>query len=209
MKIVQGKVMLISVWMYLGGPLVWGAWMIWRLKLLSPGIFLSLLWPSGLLLLLAFLGINLLNLSRHHVSVRFHCSLITALASIGTLGFFFMPRLSGPPGQWQCDNGWLLKALIGSLAGGSLVGLFYPVLSVTIFSRLPDFNASGVVLRRFHAWAYVVGILAYVSVFFLTGMSTHFNLKTGLGMVFPVLMSGFLFWKAISILSLAAGSYHV
>ena len=209
MKMVQGKVVLISVWMYLGGPLVWGAWMIWRLKILSPSGFLALLWPSGLLILLAFLGINLVNLSRNHVSVRFHCTLIATLASIGTLGFLVLPWLSGVPGPWQYDNAWLLKALIGSLAGGSLVGMFYPVFSVIIFSQLPDFQASGVALLRFHAWVYMLGIFAYASVVFLTGMSATFNLKTGLGMIFPILMSGFSLWKARSIYSFASGSTHV
>jgi hypothetical protein len=209
MKKMQGKVVLISVWMYLGGPLVWGAWMVWRLKLLSPAGFLILLWPSGLLILLAFLGIHLLNLGHHRVSVGLHCTLIAALASIGTLGFLFLPWLSGVPGPWQSDNAWLGKASTGSLAGGSLVGMFYPVFSAIIFSRLPDFKARGVVLRQFHTWAYAVGILAYAAVAFLTGMSATFNLKTGLGMVFPLLMSGALLWKARNILSLASGSNHV
>jgi hypothetical protein len=176
---------------------------------LSPAGFLGLLWPSGLLILLAFLGIHLLNLGHNRVSVGFHCTLIATLASIGTLGFLFLPWLSGVPGPWQFDNAWQEKALIGSLAGSSLVGMFYPVFSVIIFSRMPDFKAKGVVLRRFHAWAYVAGILAYAAVAFLTGMSASFNMKTDLGLFFPVFMSGFLLWKARRILSLASSSNHV
>ena len=208
MEKVQGKVLLISLWMYLGGPLVWGAWMVWRLKLLSPAAFLALLWPSGLLMLLAFLGISLLNLSRNDVSVRFHCSLVAALASIGTTGFLVLPRLYGLPGPWQFDESWPLKALIGSLAGSSLVGMFYPVVSVIMFSKLPDFQASGVVLRRFHAWMYMLGILAYGAVAFLTGMFATFDLKSALGMLFPLLMSGLLVLKARNIFLIAAGSNH-
>lgn len=50
------RLLLVSLWMYLGGPLVWGAWMVWRLKLYRLDEFLALLWPTGFLLLLAFLG---------------------------------------------------------------------------------------------------------------------------------------------------------
>lgn len=98
--------------------------------------------------------------------------------------------------MWQKPEVWCANALIGSLAGFSLVALFYPLFSVILFSDLPGARSTLPILKKFHTCAYILGILPYVAVAALAGLFVDMNPRTALGLIFPLAMSGILFLKA-------------
>jgi hypothetical protein len=196
MKKIPIKAMLISVWMYFGGPLVWGAWMVWRLNTLELSQWCALLYPTGVLVLLFFFAANLLNLKSRKVSAPVHCLLVAGFGTVGTFAFMALPALLGVEGPWLDDAAWKDKIVLGTLSGGSLTGMFYPLFSIGIFSNIEEFRKNRKFLVRFNLVAYIWGLLAFVTVAFLSALFSSFNVLKVLFFLFPVLMSGLMFRKA-------------
>jgi len=201
------KIFALSAWMYVSGPLVWGAWMIWRLRILRAGDFLALLWPVGAAILLGFLAANLLNLLRRKPSALFHAASIAALGICGTTGFFVAPGLLGMAGPWSATEAWARTALIGCLAGISLIGMFYPSFSAMLFPARPDGDPSGRFLGDFHSWAYAVGLASYLIVGLSVFLSNRPSPLSALGMLLPALMSAALFRRSLRLIAPAEGRY--
>jgi len=179
----------LSLWMYLGGPGVWGAWMVWRLKILTLGDFMSCLWPTGLMLLGGFWVAAWANL-RGRGSARFHALWLTVFATLGTGAFLLIPTglgLPGPRGQ---------QVLVGALAGTSLVGLFYPVFSLRLFSKRPSYSTNGPFLRRFHLWAYVGALACYLVVAWCSKLLVPLDGGTVVAALLPLAMSAFLLGRS-------------
>jgi len=188
----------LSAWIFLGGPLVWGVFLVWRLKILSPEEFLNCLFPVGFLVLLIFLAANRINLQRQKKQpsfqcgkqtrpVNIYCLMLILFGTLGTASFLILPDVLG--GTRHID-----KDLLGALAGFSLISMFYPFLSIKLFSCLPDFETTGPALRQFNLYLYGLGLLAYFATAALSPLD--WDISNLIGLIIPVFMSVFLFFKA-------------
>lgn len=199
----RARIALLYAFMYAGGPLLWGVWMIFRLGLLSPGEYLRcLLSPLTLAMLAAFLAGNLVNVYRAAGSraragavdvrsiLRSHCALLVAFSTVGT--FVFLVPLSADAGDW------LSTAAVGALSGASFVFLVYGFFTVVIF-RLLTRNADILQgLRRFYSTLFPLGALCFVTAAVLAGQLQGLTPLGGASLAFPLATSGFLFVKTMS-----------
>ncbi len=115
------RVAVLYAFMYVGGPLLWGGWMVFRLELLSPGAYARcLLSPLTLAMLAVFLAGNLVNVHRAAGArdvrsiFRVHGAALVAFGTLGTF-VFLVPLRAMYAGDWLSTMA--VGALIGSLAG--------------------------------------------------------------------------------------------
>ena len=212
------RITLLYVFMYMGGPLLWGGWMIFRLELLSPGEYARcLLSPLTLAMLAAFLAVNLVNVYRAAGAraragspdvrsiFRTHGA---ALAAFGTLGtFVFLVPLSTPASGARAMNAgyWLSKVAVGSLSGASLVFLIYGYLTVVIFQIITKSADILQRLRRFYSTLFPLGAVFFVTAAALAGRLQGLTLLGGASLAFPLATSGFLFVRTMSRIKVVRG----
>ena len=207
----RAKIGLLYAFMYVGGPLLWGGWMIFRLELLSPGEYARcLLSPLTLAMLAAFLAGNLANVYRAAGAraqagaadvrsiLRAHCAALVAFGTMGTF-VFLVPLSARASGARALNAGdWLSTAAIGALSGASLVFLIYGYFTVVIF-RLITGNADILQsLRRFYSMLFPLGAVLFVTTAALAGRLQGLTPLGGASLALPLATSGFLFVKTMS-----------
>jgi hypothetical protein len=195
------KIVSLYAFMYMGGPLLWGGWMIFRLKLLSPGEYAHcLLSPLTLAMLAAFLAGNFINLRRAAGAadvqsiLRAHCAALVAFGTVGT-SVFLVPLSAQASGARALS--WLSTAAIGALSGASLVFLIYGYFTVIIFQLITR-NANILQsLRRFYSTLFPLGAVLFVTAAALSGQLQGLTPLGGASLAFPLATSGFLFFKTM------------
>jgi len=214
----RAKIGLLYAFMYVGGPLLWGGWMIFRLELLSLGDYVRcLLSPLTLAMLAAFLAANLMNVHRAagvraregaadvRSILRAHCAALVAFGTVGTL-VFLVPLSTRAIGADAVNaRDWLSTAAIGALSGASLVFLVYGYFTVAIF-RLITGNADILrSLRRFHSTLFPLGVVLFMTAAALAGRLQGLTPLGGVSLALPLSTSGFLFVKSMSRISAVRG----
>ena len=214
----RAKIGLLYAFMYVGGPLLWGGWMIFKLELLSPGEYaLCLLSPLTLAMLAAFLAGNLANVYRAagvraqtdaadvRSILRAHCAALVAFGTVGTF-VFLVPLSARASGARALNAGdWLSTAAIGALSGASLVFLIYGYFTVVIF-RLITGNADILQsLRRFYSVLFPLGAVLFVTAAALAGRLQGLTPLGGASLAFPLATSAVLFVKTMSRINAVRG----
>lgn len=207
----HARIALLYAFMYVGGPLLWGEWMIFRLGLLSPGEYARcLLSPLTLAMLAAFLAANLVNVYRaagvrdragalaDRSILRAHCAALVGFATVGTF-VFLVPLSVRVPGAAALNaGGWLSTAAVGALSGASLVFLVYGYFTVIIFRLITENADIHQGLRRFYATLFPLGVVTFVTAAALAGRLRGLTPLGGASLAFPLATSGTLFFKTMS-----------
>lgn len=190
------KMVLAYIFMYFFGPLVWGIWMTFKLKIITvQEYFHCVLSPAGITIFLSYFIFNLLYIIRFLnrtsnlsptlgdklkptyllSAFRVHC---ISLISFGTISTFVcMSQLStNSYNYFKIElTEWLSKAIIGSLSGTSLVFLFYISVSTMIFTNIanniktvPRYEARKTLqsLKTFNSVLYILGLLLFIGTAF-------------------------------------------
>jgi hypothetical protein len=203
------RILLLYAFMYVGGPLLWGGWMIFRLELLRPGDYVRcLLSPLTLAMITAFLAGNLANAYRAAGTaqpgvadlrsvLRVHCAALVAFGTVGT--FVFLVPISGQASGARGLNAgnWLPVAAVGALSGASFVFLVYGYFTIAIFrliTRNPNILPS---LRQFYAALFPLGALFFVTTAALAGRLQGLTPLGGASLALPLATSAFLFLKTM------------
>lgn len=186
------RITLLQLYMYFVGPMIWGAWMIGRLKLITQQEFLFCLFsPISIVLFPGYFVLNNLytrytirrlkaSAANHSASCKkirslsvleFHCASIVTFGTLGTT--CFMVRLSAYHDTFYVSHySWVPKVILGALSGISLVFAFYTFFSVTIFNNIislyqteePETTVKTLEkLRSFHSYLYSVGIFLLIT----------------------------------------------
>jgi hypothetical protein len=204
------RIGLLYVFMCVGGPLLWGAWMVFRLELLSPGDYVRcLLSPLTLAVLALFLAGNLINVSRAARArarkgaldirriLRAHCAALVAFGTVGTL-IFLMPLSARAPGAGAASAGdWLSTAAIGALSGASLVFLVYGYFTVAIFRLITGSAEILRSLRRFYSTLFPLGAALFVTAAALAGRLQVLTALGGVSLLLPLATAGFLYVRTM------------
>lgn len=214
MRTIPFKVVLLSLWMFIGGPFVWGAWMIWKLGLYRPSEFLACLFPIGLGIQVLFLAAHFASIFRVQrpdqdsqnsirKSLDFAVGLIAVFGSVATLAFLALPVVFGLAGTLRSTGDWLPRAFKGAIAGLSLVGMFYPFFLTNIHAVLSDSPASALSfsLQRFALLGFSTGLGGYLTTILLCGVAANTQILSVLGLIFPPVMGVFLLVKTLQITS--------
>lgn len=206
----QVRIRALYAFMYLGGPLLWGGWMVFRLELMSPADFLRcLLSPLTLVMLGAFLAANLLNASRATAAccrggvvdlrpiLRAHCASIVAFGTVGTFVFLVPLSVSGVGVHAIDRGGWLFTAIVGAVSGASLVFLVYGYFTVLIFRLIT--GAPGVLPgpRRFYSALFPLGVALFVAAAVLSGRLRELTPLSCVLLALPMASTGFLFARTM------------
>lgn len=206
----RARIGLLYAFMYVGGPLLWGGWMVYRLRLLAPEEYVRcLLSPFTLSMLAAFLAGNLAGIHRaagararaDEGSLRrtlwTHCASLVLFGTAGT--FLFLVPLSGWPPAVQPPNGggWLARAGIGALSGASLVFLTYGFLTVAVFRLLPGGTETLQGLRRFCSTLFPLGVVLFVAAAALAGLLQGLTVWSGVSLALPLATTSFLFIRTM------------
>jgi len=216
------RIWLLYAFMYIGGPLLWGGWMIFRLELFSPGDYVRcLLSPLTLAMLGGFLAVNLINISRAagvraredaadlRSILRAHCAAIVAFGTVGTFVFLLPLSLWAAGAGAVNARGWLTTAVTGALSGASLVFLVYGYFTLIIFRLIPG-NADILQrIRRFYSILFPLGAALFVTAAALAGRLRELTLLGGALLTLPLATTGFLFGKTmIRIEAVRGGMTH-
>jgi hypothetical protein len=199
----RARIGLLYAFMYVGGPLLWGGWMVFRLRLFTPGEYLDCLTsPITVCMMAVFLAGNLANIHRMaglraHESgastrsiLRVHCASLVAFGTAGTFMF-----LVGPHGLKNAE--WLARAGIGALSGASLVFLTYGFFTVAIF-RLITENADTLRrLRGFYSTLFPLGVILFLTAAALAGLLQGLTVLGGASLAIPLATTCFLFIKTM------------
>lgn len=205
------RIVLLYAFMYVGGPLLWGGWMIFRLELLSPGEYTRcLLSPLTLAMLAAFLAGNLVNVYRAAGAraqageadarsiLRAHCAALVAFGTVGTV-VFLVPLSALASGTHALNAGdWLSTAAVGALSGAALVFLIYGYFTVIIFRLISGSADILRSLRRFYSALFPLGAVFFVTAAALAGRLQGLTPLGGASLAFPLATSGFLFVRTMS-----------
>jgi hypothetical protein len=216
------RIGLLYAFMYVVGPLIWGGWMVFRLKVLTLGEYLHCLTsPLSVCMMAVFLAGNLANIHRAagpraHASgasarwiLRTHCAALVAFGTAGT--FIFLIPLSGaalgPHGLKDAE--WLTRAVIGALSGASLVFLTYGFFTVAIF-RLITMNTDTLPrLRGFYSTLFPLGAVLFVAAAALAGRLQGLTVLGGASLALPLATTCFLFIKTMySTNAIGRGAKH-
>lgn len=200
----RARILLLYAFMYVGGPLLWGGWMIFRLELLSPAEYARcLLSPLTLVMLAAFLAGSIVNVHRAASTgaqpavadlrsiLRTHCVALLAFGTAGTFVFLY------PPGAVNAGN-WLFTAAIGSLSGAALVFLVYGYFTVVIFRLITRDAEILRCLRRFYSMLFPLGAVIFVTAVALAGGFRGLTPLGGASLALPLASSGLLFARTMS-----------
>lgn len=204
------RIWALYAFMYVGGPLLWGAWMVFRLELMSPADFVHcLVSPLTLVMLGAFLAANLANTSRAAAAccrggvvdlrpiIRAHCLSVVAFGILGT--FVFLLPLSVPGGEADAMNerGWLFTAIVGAVSGASLVFLVYGYFTALVFGLITGVPGILQSLRRFYAALFPVGCALFVAAAVLSGRLGELTPLSCVLLALPLATTGFLFARTM------------
>jgi hypothetical protein len=242
------KITLLHLYMFFVGPLIWGIWMVARLKIITLQEFLHcLLSPISITILMSYFIFNFVYIrsaikksnhltainqsSEKHISsisvLKVHCASIITFGTLGTA--LFMITLSSNKYSLITvpSNGWIYKAIIGSLSGASLVFLFYVLFSVLIFinsmdlfkdEKLENTHMTFKKLGVFNFYIYVTGLLLFIGsviiayTFQIHNLNMTINFKSialySLSSAFPIIMSLFLYRKSIKKLQIVLSGSH-
>lgn len=188
------KIAAIHFFMYFVGPIIWGAWMIFRLQIVSVQQYLHCIASVPVLaMLLLYYVVNTVYMvrktrqgtdnpenHRQHLAngnsiLLFNVVSVVSFGTVGTFGFLSMlatNNLSLIP----IDIGaWYLSAAVGSLSGAALVLMFYNFFSTTVVMSIiegmrenheEEYRSNLLTLKREIKILYHAGvILFFVSVF--------------------------------------------
>jgi hypothetical protein len=207
----RARILLLYMFMYVGGPLLWGGWMVYRLELLSPGEYLRcLLFPLTLAMLAAFLAGNLANVSRAAGTgappsvadirsvLRTHCAALVAFGTAGTFAFL-VPLSAQTPGAHALQAAdWLSTAAVGALSGASLVFLVYGYFTVSIFRLITRNTEILRSLRRFYSMLFPLGAVLFMTAAALAGRIRGVTPFGAASLALPLATSGFLFARTMN-----------
>jgi len=151
------------------------------------------------------------------LALKVHC---VSLISFGTISTFIcMSMLSTNSLSYFeiSSNDWLLKAIIGSLSGASLVFLFFIFFSAIIFTNVIDnikpaqqhvAKSMLIKLKLFNLAMYIIGLILFIGTAIVSLI--YYNNTIGKAIIhkesitflatltFPVFMSGLLYFKSNS-----------
>jgi len=192
----RARIGLLYGFMYLVGPLLWGGWMVFRLRLLTLGEYVHCLTsPLTLCMMAVFLAGNITNIHRAAGgaptlwTLRTHCAALVAFGTAGT--FVFLTPLSGGALEW------LGRAGIGALSGASLVFLTYGFFTVAIFRLVAKNTHILRRLRRFYSALFPLGAVLFVAAAALAGRLQGLTLLGGASLALPLATTCFLFIKTM------------
>ncbi len=204
------KIGLLCTFMYVGGPLLWGGWMVFRLRLLTPREYLHcLLSPVTLGMLAVFLAGALANMRRAagpraragDVSVRWilriHCAALVMFGTGGT--FLFLVPLSDRASATGHLGGaeWLARAGIGALSGASLVFLTYGFFTVVLFRLVTSSADAFRRIRGFYSTLFPLGVVLFVAAAALAGLLRGLTVVGGAALALPLATTSLLFLKTM------------
>ena len=186
------KIVFLYFYMYFIGPLIWGIWMVFRLRIITlQECYHCILSPVTITIFILCFLFNLIYMKRllNEVSglpdtinaetskpywmslLKVHCISIILFGTIGT--FVSLSMLStNMLSFFKITSGdWLFKTVIGALSGASLVFLFYIMFSVIIITTVIDSiktmqsNAKKRILVRlklFNLILYIIGLVLFI-----------------------------------------------
>jgi ferredoxin-type protein NapH len=220
------KIAVLYFYMYLVGPLIWGVWMIFRLKIVTLQEYLHCLLSLPVLILLpAYFLVNLIisikilkNMSAPSSGTSvLRLSTISVVSFGGVATFVFLSMLST---NSCCHNiaipeNWLEKAILGTSAGASLVLMFYIFFSTTIFMTIAEKSGAAfwgednerlLKMKRINKLLYATGVILFIgssaASCLYTGSLSPGGIVSEKGLLFlvtlsfPVFMSWLLYKKA-------------
>jgi len=219
-----GKLVILYFYMYFIGPLIWGGWMIYRLRIISlQEYYHCLLSPVTIIMFFSYFLLNLFWIKRllnetstFSSALKVHCFSLLSFETIGTS--IFMSLLATNDFSYIALNlsDWRVKAIIGSLSGASLVFLFYILFSAVIFTNIADNDKSAepymvrkslLTLKAFNLAMYILGLILFIgsaaAAFILRyqNVSAAYNsgdaAMFGVTMAFPIFMSALLYLKSV------------
>lgn len=198
------------------GPLLWGGWMVFRLRLLTLSEYvLCLTSPPTVCMMAVFLAGNLANVHRAvgglstRWTLRAHCAALVAFGTAGTFVFLIpLSRgVSGPHGQIETE--WLARAGAGALSGASLVFLTYGFFTVAIFRLITKNTDTLRRLRWFYSALFPLGAVLFVAAAALAGRLQGLTVSGGASLALPLATTSFLFIKTIyGANAVAGGAKH-
>lgn len=218
------KIVFLYFYMYFIGPIIWGVWMIYKLKIITLEEYChSLLSPVTIIMFCLYFLFNLFYMmtlfnktSNFSSALKVHCLSLLSFGTVGTSIFMSLLPTNNFSHIEINQSDWLLKAIIGSLSGASLVFLFYIFFSAIIFTSIIDTTKTAqqcevrktlLSLKVFNLAVYILGMILFIGTavasFVFRYKSISHDLITretaifGVTMVFPILMSGLLYLKSI------------
>ena len=182
------KMTVLYFYMYFVGPLIWGGWMTYRLKIISLQEYLHCLisLPVILMLVLYFFvntvsAIKFLNKAAEktkqtggRTALRLNSVSVISFGTAGTFAFLSMLSTNGLSFNTIKTDSWVVKSIIGSMSGAALVFMFYIYFSTTLMTTLlnkmketswGEENETLRKLRRENAILYVLGLVMFVGSF--------------------------------------------
>lgn len=139
--------------MYFVGPLIWGVWMIYKLKIITLKEYLHCLLSFPILIMLAmyflvntFFIIKLMHNAFKNETLQIesmtvltlHSICVISFGSIGTFAFLSMLSTNNFCFYTIIIGNWIEKAIIGALSGSALVFMFYIFFSTTIITTITN-----------------------------------------------------------------------
>ena len=174
------KITLLYLYLYFVGPLIWGVWMVKSLKIITAQEFVHCLFsPVSISIFVLLFLLNLMHtgytvesLSDNGKGIRsilkVHCISIVVFGILGTPLFLSGLSRENMDQTHIAVNSWIIKAAIGSISGIALIFMFYVLFSVMLFDNLKhffkaeDIRDSIVILKKFNAVLYCLGLLSFL-----------------------------------------------
>jgi ferredoxin-type protein NapH len=227
------KIVFLYFYMYFIGPLIWGVWMVFRLKLITLQECCHCIFsPVAITMFISYFLFNLIYMKRllnkasdlpgatitetskiYYMPVlKVHCISIISFGTIGTFACLSMLSTNIFSFLKITPGDWLLKTVIGSLSGTSLVFLFYIMFSAIIITTATDSikatqsyvkKRTLVSLKLFNLTMYIIGLVLFIGTAtasliyrnnnFIIDKDTAIFWVT---LALPVFMSGLLYYKS-------------
>lgn len=183
------KIAALHFFMYFVGPIIWGAWMIFRLQIVSVQQYLHCLTSVPVLaMLVLYYVVNTVYMVRKtkqgtdnpdnhqrylangNSVILFNTASVVSFGTIGTFGFLSMLSTNSL-GFIPIDIGaWYLSAIVGSLSGAALVLVFYNFFSTTVVMSViegmrknheEEYRSSLLTLKREITILYLAGVILF------------------------------------------------
>lgn len=231
------KNVLMYIQMYFIGPLIWGGWMVYKLKILTLQEYGHCVLSPVMMIIFSFYFVSNLfyiksllskisdspatmnkkaSIISYSAALKVHC---VSLLSFGTIGTSICMSLLSTNHFSFIEislNDWLLKAVIGSLSGASLVFLFYILFSAMIFTNMAGLaketypygvRKTLISLKYFNLVVYISGLILFIGTATVSFIIGYINCRSefytkeavifGFAIAFPNFMSGLLYFKSV------------